>query len=327
MPRHKQKKHLNRLEVIAQGNLPEPLENLRLMLFAPRLKAPGTIKTYMETAERFVKEIGGEKPTDNDLRRYFIKRRQDSISERTLRKEFFHLKKLCQANDWKWPFMRDDTPFVKGKAATIALDIPVIEKLIAARDKYTPLECFYLAVSTTWGNRREEMSNLDKSVITEEKIEMPAAPMTIYIETAKHGDPVTHLIPPELRQIFHTYTPKKHEPEHMTAIFQDICAKAGVERKYGWGWHAIRRSLVTCLAVLLPKNNLDPALIADYMGWAKSALGSLYGAAMVSQYRRPEILDSDPYGLDKIIYSIHPFLPLWSPKPAGRRRPTRTVNN
>jgi hypothetical protein len=35
---------------------------------------------------------------------------------------------------------------------------------------------------------------------------------------------------------------------------------------------------------------------------------------MTEYYRRPEILDTDPYGIDRVIYSIHPFLPLWEKK-------------
>jgi hypothetical protein len=41
------------------------------------------------------------------------------------------------------------------------------------------------------------------------------------------------------------------------------------------------------------------------------------GVSMVGIYRHPEILDTDPYGNDKVIYSVHPFLPLWQKKPYG----------
>lgn len=314
MPR-KKRQRATRMDIITEGKLPEPLENLRLRLSSPRLRAPGTIKTYLETAERFLKGLDGDKPTDNDLRRYFLKRRQHGISDRTLRKEFFHLKKLCQANPgWHWPFEKEDTPFPEEPASTVALAIPVIEKLIADRKKYTDRERFYLALSTIFGCRREELANIEKRHINEDAIGIPAM-MTLLIRTAKHGRPVKHLIPPELRKMFDAYRPRKHQPEALSSMFHRICKKAGVERKSGWGWHSIRRSLVTCLAGLLPKNNFDPAMLADYMGWAKSSLGALYGgAAMVGFYRRPEILDSDPYGLDKLIYSIHPFLPLWRDK-------------
>ncbi len=77
------------------------LENLKERLSAPRLRAPGTIKTYLVTGRQFLNWLGdGKEPTDSDFRRYFIYRRENNISERSLRKEFFILKKLAQANGW-----------------------------------------------------------------------------------------------------------------------------------------------------------------------------------------------------------------------------------
>jgi integrase len=316
--RKKKKKKTTRMDIIAEWNLPEPLENLRLRLSSPRLRAPGTIKTYLETAERLIRWIEKEKPTENDLRRYFLRRRQQGISERTLKKEFYHLKKLCQANSWDWPFEKEDVPFSEDASPTVALDIPVIEQLISARKKYTERERFYLAISTTFGNRRVEMANLEKRDISDE---------TILIKTAKHGRPVKHLIPQELKRVFDAYQPKKHQPEALSTMFNIICNKAGVKTEYGWGWHSIRRSLVTCLLGLLPKNNLDPAITADYMGWAKSSLSQFFGGSpMLGLYRRPEILDNDPFGVDKVIYEIHPFLPLWKDEKITTKTTRRNRN-
>lgn len=327
MPRKKQRKRTTRMDIIAEGNLPEPLENLRLRLSSPRLRATGTIKSYLETSQRFVMGVDADNPTDNDLRRYFMRRRQHKISERTLRKEFFHLKKLYQSNSWSWPFEKEDTPLPEEPVSTVALDIPVIEQLIAARRKLSDRERFFLAVSTTYGCRREEMSNFERRHISEDTVQMPRPAMTLFVKTAKHGRPVTHLIPPELHKVFNAYRPRKHQPEALSDMFRRICDKAGVDRESGWGWHSIRRSLVTCLTGLLPKNNLDPAMLADYMGWAKTSLGGLYGGAtMVGFYRRPEILDTDPYGLDKLIYGVHPFLPLWRDKELTKSSTKRRRN-
>lgn len=319
MGRKKQKKkRLTRMEKIAEGDLPEPLENLRLRLSSPRLRATGTIKTYLETAERFLMVVGGKKPNDNDVRRYFLRRREDGISERTLRKEFFHLKKLFQSNTgWNWPFGKDDVPFPRKAAFQPALERPIIERLILERSKYTEAERFYLAVSTTFGCRREELANIDKRDKDDESISIAIA--------KQKGEEriVRHLIPTELKRVFDAYTPKKHEPEAMSQLFQRICSKSGVQKQHGWGWHSIRRSLRTEAEPALAKNDIPLSFWADYQGWAPATKGTVYaGSPMMGVYSHPEILSSDPFFIDKLIYPVHPFLHLWADKKLARQ-PTR----
>lgn len=283
------------------------LENLKERLSSPRLRAAGTIYTYLETGKFFLAGLDKDRePTDSDFRRYFIRRREQGISERTLRKEFFHLKKLALANTWVWPFTADDTPYPEDEPHSPALLPAQVEQLIHARAKLSKAERFFLAAATTWVVRREELCRIKKRDYDDS---------TILIHTAKHGRPVKHLIPDCLHQVFVDYRPKEHTPAALTIMYWRICSKAGLQCEKGYGFHSIRRTLTTMLAALLPQNSLDPAILADYAGWSKSSLGPLYGgAAMVGVYRHPEILDTDPYGRDRIIYSIHPFLPLWENK-------------
>lgn len=283
------------------------LENLKERLSAPRLRAPGTIVTYICTARSFLAGLDtNRKPTDSDFRRYFIKRREQGISERTLRKEFFQLKKLALANKWPWPFTADDTPYPEDEAHAPALQPEQVEQLIKARVKLSRAERFFLAVATTWVVRREELSRIKKRDYDSE---------TFIIHTAKHGRKVRHLIPDCLKPIFADYRPKELSPGALTLMYKRIVSKAGLQHERGAGFHSIRRTLTTMLAARLPQNSLDPALIADYAGWSRKSLGIFFGgAAMVGIYRRPEILDTDSYGNDRVIYSIHPFLPLWEKK-------------
>lgn len=287
------------------GAKPHPaLENLRERLSSPRLRAPGTLTSYLVTSANFLAGLkGNQAPTDSDFRRYFMRRRQEGISERTLRKEFFILKKLAIANNWPWPFQADDTPYPEEEPNAPAFLPEQVERLIKARAKLSKGERFFLAVATTWIVRREELSRIKKRDYDGE---------TLIINTAKHGRKVKHLIPDYLKPIFADYRPREHSPTALSMMFQRICTKAGLEHQKGRGWHSIRRTLTTMLAARLPQNNLDPALIADYSGWSKKSMGGFFGgAAMVGIYRHPEILDADPYGTDRVIYSIHPFLPLW----------------
>ena len=283
------------------------LENMVERLSSPRLRAPGTLTSYIVTGANFLSALkDNQVPTDSDFRRYFIRRRQEGISERTLRKEFFHLKKLALANNWPFPFEKDDTPYPEDEAQSHPLLPEQVEQLIKARAKLSSAERFYLAVATTWIVRREELSRIKKRDYDGE---------TFTIHHAKHGRRVKHIIPDALKQVFADYRPKEHNPSALSIMFRRISAKAGLEHEKGYGWHSIRHTLTTIIAARLPQNSLDPALIADYSGWSRRSMGGFFGGvAMVGVYRHPEILDTDPYGLDKVIYSVHPFLPLWQKK-------------
>lgn len=296
----------------------EAIGNLRDRLSSPRLRPPTTIKTYLETAERFLNMVRDEEqPTDSDLRHYFMGRRAHGISERCLRKEFFHLKKLFLSNQWPWPFTKDDTPYSDEEPQAPALPPADIEKLIATREKLSRTDKFYLAVATTWIVRREELSRIKKRDYDTE---------SFTIHTAKRGRKVTHLIPEQLSPIFGRFRAKAHTPAALSLMFQRICKVAGVKLKPRSGWHSIRRTLTTLTIAALVKEGFDPALVADYGGWSKKTLGSFFGgAAMVGVYRMPEIIYTDKYGIDRVIYSVHPFLNLWQEKPNKKRASKKQV--
>ncbi len=283
------------------------LQNLVERLSSPWLRAPSTLSSYLVTSSNFLSGLkDNQSPTDSDFRRYFIRRRRERVSEITLRKEFFHLKKLALANSWPWPFESDDAPYPEKKQKLPVLLQAEVEQLIKARAKLSSAERFYLAVATTWIVRREELSRIKKRDYDGK---------TFIIHTAKHGKGAKHLIPDALKPIFADYRPKEHNPSALSQMFKRICAKAGLEHKKRWGWDSIRYRLNTLLKdVCLPQNSLNPSLLNDYAYWKQSAGGRHRGADMNEDYRHPEILDTDPHGLDKVIYSIHPFLPLWQKK-------------
>lgn len=280
------------------------LEKLVERLSSPRLRPHTTIDSYLVTAVHFLSGLkDNQAPTDSDFRRYFIARRRKNISERTLRKEFFHLKKLAEANGWAWTFKADDTPYPEDEAQSHPLQPDQVEFLIRARSRLSYAERFYLAVATVWIVRREDLSRIKKRDFDGE---------TFIIHHSKRGRNVRHLIPDALKPIFADYRPRQHDPSTLSEMFHRICSKAGLEHQRGRGWHSLRHTLTTVIAARLPQSNLDPALIADYGGWSRKAMGRFFGGeAMVGIYRHPEILDTELYGRDKLIYGIHPFLHLW----------------
>jgi len=283
------------------------LQNLKERLSSPRLRQPTTIKTYLETAEHFLTWLGdGKEPTPSDFRRYFIHRREQGLSERSLRTKFFHLKKLALSNGWDWPFTADDTPVSEEEPFAPALMPDDIEKLIKARDLYLKSERFYLAASTTWGCRREELARIKKRDYDDN---------SILIRTAKHGQRVRHLIPDSLKPIFEAYRPKQHTPTALSIMFHRICRKAEVKVEKGYSFHSIRRTLRTLLEWRLAENRLPLSLVADFQGWSKTTKGIAYGGApMLGIYAHLEVISTDPFAVDRLVYPVHPFLPLWAEK-------------
>jgi len=301
MSRQKQQNPERQLKLFA------PVETLLLALSSPRERAKGTIDSYLLTAKNYFLFAGNDNlHNEESLRKYFLKRRREGIKERTLRKEFVQLKKLWVSNHWDWPFTRDDMPQPKEAASAPAFTLEEIATLIRAKDKYSKAESFYLAVSTTWGPRREEILNIKRRDYDSEVI-------TIRLAKRRTGEKlIRHIIPEEIKSILFNYHPRLKTAVSLSLAFQAILLKSGLGKKEGYGFHSVRRSLRTLLEWNLAKDGLPLSLVADFMGWSPSAKGIVYGgAAMLGVYSHPEILSSDPFGIDRLVLKHHPFLSLW----------------
>lgn len=285
----------------------EYLDNLRLVLTSPERRAPGTISSYLSTARIFLAWLENRiPPSDLDLRRFFEAREKQGISTRSRAKEFEQLKKLYEANSWPWPLKRVDRPKPKEDPFAPAFTYDEVQHLIVARGNYTPQENFYLALATTYGPRREELGEITKRDIRDD----------IIIIRAKHrGRPRQHLIPEEIAPILSSWKIRERTGDAVSDAFHRIMEKSGLGQRPGWGFHSLRRTLLTLLVMNLAKNDYPPALAADYLGWSKKSIGKMFfGTAMAGVYHHPEILDSDPFGLDRICFSVHPFLPSYRNK-------------
>lgn len=291
----------------------EAIDNLRLDLSSPRERSRGTISSYVQTAKTFLDWRRSMEPlswlvppTDLDFKRYFVWRRQNGVSERTLAKEFSHLQKLTEANKWDWPFTVDDRPVARDKSFQPACTPGDIETLIRAREAYTNQELFYLAISTTWGRRREEMVKIRRTDLSE---------TSIRIQTAKqrHGPSSTEkLIPEEIRDILLSYQPNITAVSTLSFLFARLLEKAELGQRKGWGFHSIRRTLETAIQWKLAENELPLSLVGDYMSWSKTRASTAFGGApMAGVYTHHEVMLSGDFAVDRIILPIHPFLPLW----------------
>jgi len=283
------------------------LENLKLVLTSPRSRAPSTLTNYLSIAEQFLNWLGDRLPPgEMDLRRYFLHRRDEGISDSSLRTTFAVLQKLYKANHWDWPLTKEDRPDLSSEVTTPAFTREEVEQLIQKRELYSKGERFYLAIATIYAPRRIELARIRKRDIKGN---------TIYIDTAKGGEKRTHLIPDEILPYIEAYHPKEHSVRALTFMFDRICKKGLGENKRDYGWHSFRRTIDTLLPIALAKADKPLTLIGYFLRWSRKSIGTKFlGTPMGGVYARPEVMSSDPFFVDKEVFAVHPFLLLWAGK-------------
>ena len=245
-------------------------------------------------------------PGEMDLRRYFLHRRDEGISEGSLRTTFAVLAKLYKANHWDWPLESGDRPEAPSETNAPAFTREEVEQLIQKRELYSKGECFYLAIATIYAPRRIELARVKKQHIKGN---------TIFIDTAKGGEKRTHLIPDEILPYIEGYHPKEHSVRALTFMFDRICKKGLEENKRDYGWHSFRRTIDTLLPIALAKADKPLTLVGYFLRWSRKSIGTRFlGTPMGGVYARPEVMNSDPFFVDKEVFAVHPFLPLWAEK-------------
>ena len=150
-------------------------------------------------------------------------------------------------------------------------------------------ELCLLALATTYGLRRVEMARLTTDSFVDGKVT---------IDTAKGGAKTTHLIPAETAEYLTDFRPYK--PNTLTEIFQRIARKTGLKTGAGYGWHSIRRSLITEL-ILADASSLN---VMRFMRWNEASIKEAHGMLVIYAKR-------DQDRIDKAIFKMHPFLPYW----------------
>lgn len=151
-------------------------------------------------------------------------------------------------------------------------------------------ELAFLALSTIYGLRREELKRIQKADIDYKN-------GTIFIRTCKHGDERTHILPKQITEVLKQHNfDKEYTPNMLSWIWHSIEKKSGLPHKYGSGWHSIRRYLDT---VLLEKAGLENTAI--FLRWQISR----------SSFMPLHYISKDTKQVDEEVFEVHPVLPLW----------------
>ncbi len=290
----------------------------RRLTAGARRRAIGTQITYIDTCKRFLDHTGHRVPTAKDVDAYIVWRREQGINENTLITEMARIKKLFDVNRMEWTFLADDIP-AKVTSFAPALAMSQVEKIIMAQALFTPQERFYLAVSTSFASRREELCRIKKKDIDEKTI-------TLHIAKQKKEKVIRHLIPEVLLPIIKVENYREYGLQNMSAIFHRICDKSGVMVGSGWGWHSIRRPLDRWFEQY--QGGVLWQVWTGYVGWSNISRGMRFaGSAMAGRYLGENSTpENNPYALDKMIHPVLPTLKMWEKALGNSQQPLPKSN-
>jgi hypothetical protein len=198
------------------------------------------------------------------------------------------VKLLAQIQGWSFPRL------AMPKVRDVDVSRPVLsyeevcQMIRKGKEVLSERELAYLALSTTYGLRREELSGLGR------------IDGRVTVETAKGGPVTIHLVPDEIRPYLAGY--ERTGVRYMSFVFGRIVEKLGISLAGGnYGWHAIRRALATELV------STDVSLInvVRFMRWSDGTVKGEFGMLAIYGKRNQE-------EIDRSVFRVHPFLPIWN---------------
>ncbi len=219
------------------------------------------------------------------------------------------VRRLYAVNGIPWEYRQGEAPAIGQRDEyRPQLSHGIINAMIdaAKTGKLYPEESCFLALSTTYGLRREEMANL-----TAEDVKLSSD--AIYIATIKFGRERYHMIPPEIKPYLEAHDFRtRYATSTLSQIYRRILIKCGCREltKQRLGWHTIRRSVFDGLI-----NGGVPQLAATaFLRW-KTAPGEMamqvryFGNIVIGLKGREPVLE-EAKG-DEEIFKLHPFLVFW----------------
>ena len=282
--------------------------------YAKRLSSKGKNRNlYLRMIGEFANFAEGNFERDTVERFLVAEREKHHYSDNSLRMLFGLLSTFFKRNKLEWPFNRGEGPIVREDSINApALDPRTVKRMIeAVRESQDRRACAFLALSTTYGLRRQEIMNLKPGDIN-------LKDSTLYIATLKHGRERTHLIPFQLHYALGRYD-FSEEISDFTMGRLWISIEDMVQMKYfkRMGWHAVRRTLNTLLL-----RDFKEATVHSFLRWKQAT-----SRDMTMRYSRTrfvgeeeEVVDlsGEALSVDEEIFacrpdgtSFHPFIDSW----------------
>jgi hypothetical protein len=227
----------------------------------------------------------------DDVISYLSRMREQRYKQSSIEVMIRPVKLLAQIQGWSFP--RLAMPKVRdGDVSRPVFSSEEIRQMIRrGKEVLSASELAYLALSTTYGLRREELGSLGR------------IDGTVTVNTVKGGPVTTHLVPAEIKPYVVGY--KRSGVTNLSSVFRQIASKLGLVMTKNFGWHAVRRALATELVT----TDFSLLNLLRFMRWSDASLKGEFGMlAIYAQRNQSEI--------DRSVFEVHPFLPIWSERGA-----------
>ena len=244
------------------------------------------------------------------INKYLDNLKKEGKSAGTINFAFRVIRTLFNVNRLEWPFRRGEGPQIGQRDEyKPALDPELIRIMVeAAKDGRLDIApSAFLALSTTYGLRREEMCDLELG-----DVDLKAG--TIFVSTVKHGRQRYHLVPEEIKPYLerHDFS-KRYKLDQMSQLFWVVVNGSGLQvlKPKRLGWHTMRRGLI----FLLHRSGLDPFTVHHFMRFKGAANREL---AMDMRYHASHFVClegtrvvTEEAESDKEVFEKHPLLEFW----------------
>ncbi len=218
--------------------------------------------------------------------------RREKVGDKpgTLKSRFYALKYLFRLYSVNWTLTETEVFSTRERRQRFPQPWfrkeEVIDIITRARKACDPQELAMLAISTIYGCRRSELSDIRRS-----DLDFEAKTITIYAR--KGGRVATQFLPDEIIPYLTNYDFPKLSVLQLSLMLKKILEKT-IGPKEGYGWHSFRRSVATEL-----KNaGIDEGDIYSFMRWSTGSILATYIQVEPQQNK------------EKIFYK-HPFIQLW----------------
>jgi len=278
-----------------------------LQKYASNLPDSSSRNHYVSYAMNFLNSA--DTLDKESINKYLARLKRQGKSPGTVNFAFRVIRTLFNVNKLDWPFRRGESPQIGQRDEyKPALDPELIRIMVeAARNgRLEGAPACFLALSSVYGLRREEMCDLQPS-----DVDLKAD--TIFVSTVKFGRERYHLIPVEIKPYLgrHDFN-VRYSLTQMSQLFWVVVNRSGLEalKPQRLGWHCIRHTVKT----LLDDSGLSPYAVHDFMRWKsverEFAMDVRYHASHFVGLEGTRVVTEEAES-DKEIFLKHPLLGFW----------------